>query len=206
MKLNDGSNVSAGVGGTLALEFANTAGWHLAAEPFERLRRWVDFVRWAAEQGMIGKNLSETLSAAECSLDPIIALRETIFRVGVAAARGATPTAEDIAMLVRHGSSPLPPGEWLEGRLRWRFDEEVAAEQLLHLIARDAIDLIANQRVARLRLCEGGECGWLFLDLGRGRQRRWCSMSDCGNRAKAREAYKRAKARLVASSDDVERV
>jgi predicted RNA-binding Zn ribbon-like protein len=34
-----------------------------------------------------------------------------------------------------------------------------------------------------------GHCGWMFLDLSRQRTRRWCSMEDCGNRAKARRHY-----------------
>jgi predicted RNA-binding Zn ribbon-like protein len=31
------------------------------------------------------------------------------------------------------------------------------------------------------------------LDLSRGKTRRWCSMDDCGNRAKARRHYARGK-------------
>jgi predicted RNA-binding Zn ribbon-like protein len=39
--------------------------------------------------------------------------------------------------------------------------------------------------------CEGEGCSWLFLDTSRNRSRRWCSMEDCGNRAKARRHYER---------------
>ena len=45
-----------------------------------------------------------------------------------------------------------------------------------------------------MRLCgatyEDG-CGWVFLDETKNRRRRWCSMKDCGNRAKARRHYAR---------------
>jgi len=44
------ARVSAGIGGSLALEFANTAGWHLDAEPVERLGDWRHVLRWAMEQ------------------------------------------------------------------------------------------------------------------------------------------------------------
>jgi predicted RNA-binding Zn ribbon-like protein len=37
--------------------------------------------------------------------------------------------------------------------------------------------------------CEGDVCGWLFLDRSPAGRRRWCSMRDCGNRAKARRHY-----------------
>jgi len=44
-------------------------------------------------------------------------------------------------------------------------------------------DLLRSDRFARLRECR--RCTHLFLDQGRGVGRRWCSMSRCGNRAKA---------------------
>jgi predicted RNA-binding Zn ribbon-like protein len=44
-------------------------------------------------------------------------------------------------------------------------------------------DLLRSDRFSRLRECR--RCTHLFLDQGRGVGRRWCSMSRCGNRAKA---------------------
>jgi hypothetical protein len=41
----------------------------------------------------------------------------------------------------------------------------------------------------RVRRCANPECGWLFLDDSRAGKRRWCSMSSCGNRARARRHY-----------------
>jgi predicted RNA-binding Zn ribbon-like protein len=45
----------------------------------------------------------------------------------------------------------------------------------------------------RIGICEGGLCGWLFLDESRGKRRRWCDMNDCGGRAKARRYYDKHK-------------
>ena len=53
----------------------------------------------------------------------------------------------------------------------------------LAAIARDAVETIAR-RSGRLRRCEGTHCGRLFVDVSRGRRRRWCSMARCGNRVK----------------------
>jgi predicted RNA-binding Zn ribbon-like protein len=36
----------------------------------------------------------------------------------------------------------------------------------------------------RVKVCASADCRWAFLDTSRNRSRRWCSMSDCGNRAK----------------------
>src|SRR3954471_24607913 len=43
---------------------------------------------------------------------------------------------------------------------------------------------------ARLKTCPMDDCMWAFYDFSRNRSRTWCSMSMCGNRAKAR-AYRR---------------
>jgi predicted RNA-binding Zn ribbon-like protein len=46
---------------------------------------------------------------------------------------------------------------------------------------------------ARLKVCPGVECGWMFFDHSRNQTSRWCSMSVCGARAKARSHYRRHK-------------
>lgn len=41
----------------------------------------------------------------------------------------------------------------------------------------------------RLKACRADDCLWVFVDHARNRSRAWCSMRECGNRAKAR-AYR----------------
>jgi len=55
----------------------------------------------------------------------------------------------------------------------------------------DAAALLSSPRHAAVHGCGDRECGWMFLDTSRGHTRRWCSMKDCGNRAKARRHYRR---------------
>jgi predicted RNA-binding Zn ribbon-like protein len=43
----------------------------------------------------------------------------------------------------------------------------------------------------RLKACPGHDCGWAFYDHSRNQSSRWCSMSVCGGRAKARAHYHR---------------
>lgn len=43
----------------------------------------------------------------------------------------------------------------------------------------------------RLRPCANDECRLFLLDRSRGGTGRWCSMSGCGNRMKARRHYRR---------------
>ena len=61
-----------------------------------------------------------------------------------------------------------------------------------------AVSLLTSGEATRVRVCgmyDEEECSWLFLDRTKGGTRRWCSMRDCGNRAKARRHYARAKER-----------
>jgi predicted RNA-binding Zn ribbon-like protein len=44
---------------------------------------------------------------------------------------------------------------------------------------------------SRLKICPGDDCGWAFFDHSRNQTGRWCSMSVCGGRAKARTHYRR---------------
>jgi len=191
--MTERTQISAGIGGSLALEFANTAGWHLSPEPVERLQDWRDVVRWAAEQRLVEADQTDALAQLKVALEPVNALREAIFRIGVARARHEHPAAADLDLVIARASGPLPAGTWSGEALRWRFDASEVQSLLLGLIARDAVALFASERAARLRLCAGEHCGWLFLDESRGKPRRWCSMSDCGNRSKARRAYARRK-------------
>ena len=44
---------------------------------------------------------------------------------------------------------------------------------------------------ARLKVCPGVDCGWVFYDHSRNNSSRWCSMAVCGGRTKARSHYRR---------------
>jgi len=52
-----------------------------------------------------------------------------------------------------------------------------------------AVDLVRTVELRQLRACpvDDGGCGFLFLDRSRNGSRRWCSMEDCGTRAKIRK-------------------
>lgn len=56
----------------------------------------------------------------------------------------------------------------------------------------DGIELL-DERPDRLRRCEHERCTLWFVDTSKAGRRRWCSMQTCGNRAKAKRHYARAK-------------
>jgi predicted RNA-binding Zn ribbon-like protein len=49
-----------------------------------------------------------------------------------------------------------------------------------------AAEAMADGSWERLKACRSDTCRWAFVDNARNRSRQWCSMSMCGNRAKAR--------------------
>jgi predicted RNA-binding Zn ribbon-like protein len=73
---------------------------------------------------------------------------------------------------------PARPGT-PEGALGW----------LLAAVARAA----ADGTWTRLKVCRNPGCRWAYYDRSRNRSREWCSMSVCGNRAKARAFRSRAR-------------
>lgn len=79
-----------------------------------------------------------------------------------------------------------------------RMRTGTAAEHLIpDRLALAAVDLLCSTDLTHLRACpaQDGGCGWMFLDHSRNTSRRWCSMSDCGARAKARRLTERRRAR-----------
>jgi predicted RNA-binding Zn ribbon-like protein len=67
-----------------------------------------------------------------------------------------------------------------------RFEIDDAAGLAAPLLATlwSAGQLLISRDRARVRVCPGSGCGWLFLD--RTGRRRWCTMATCGNREKVR--------------------
>jgi predicted RNA-binding Zn ribbon-like protein len=83
---------------------------------------------------------------------------------------------------------------WGAGELTWSIGREFDALDLLKPIVVSAAELMTGPRAGRVKQCQDDRgCGWLFVDESRAQNRRWCSMGDCGNRAKANRHYERVR-------------
>jgi predicted RNA-binding Zn ribbon-like protein len=63
------------------------------------------------------------------------------------------------------------------------------ADRVQHALAQVALDaavLLGTDQRGRLRMCASESCSARFYDASRAASRRWCSMTGCGNTAKAR--------------------
>jgi predicted RNA-binding Zn ribbon-like protein len=64
---------------------------------------------------------------------------------------------------------------------------------LLVPIARSAADLLSTGDLTLVRKCQNPQCILYFYDTTKNHARRWCSMTGCGNRAKAAAHYRRTR-------------
>lgn len=188
----------ASVAGALCLEFANTLGDRVAATPSEEdLRDYADLLTWAERMQVLSATRVAALRAwpavhpddAAAAFARAIALREAIYRVYTAVAARNVPTADDLAELnhaYRGAMTHIAVVPTADG-FAWRWDDVPdAPDAMLWPVARSAAELLLAPEHARVRHCAGAGCGWLFLDTTKNGSRHWCSMSGCGNRAKAR--------------------
>lgn len=116
-------------------------------------------------------------------------LRETLFRVFDAAARGEPAARADLDLIAATYAAALASSglEWSHDRYAWRRDAATTSlPAVLHPIIGSAVELLASERLAQLRRCGSATCYWLFLDETRNHSRRWCEMASCGNLAKVR--------------------
>jgi predicted RNA-binding Zn ribbon-like protein len=184
----------------LCLAYANTRYRRGTATPIEQLNGPDDLLRWAAAAerlpqrliGCISANWREQPDMAAIGFREATNLREAIFRCFAATAGGRPPADEDVAVL-NAALAEAPPRR----RLRlggWDIGmPDPSASALLAPTLWSAGDLLVGAQLQRVRQCANPECGWLFLDNSKSGNRRWCSMSACGNRAKAHRHYLRRK-------------
>jgi predicted RNA-binding Zn ribbon-like protein len=190
------------LGGELCLDFANTVGWHDSDDPKEWLNTYSDLMLWGKHAGMLTDKEAQKLidkaskrtSEAKRILEKAIQLRETIYRIFSSLIGKSQPIDEDLSILNSFLSDAMGRSRVIRTKegFSWGFHTgKGSLDWVLHPIARSTAELLASDKLQRVKKCSGPYCGWLFLDTSRNRSRRWCDMKDCGNRAKAKRHYHR---------------
>jgi len=193
------------LGGRLSLDFVNTADWHASDHPVEFLTSYPDLVAWSQHVGILTVHQVQHLLEEAAShpvdatvvLERAVALREAIYRIFSAISHGRPPQAADLATFNAELSGALAQSRIVSTAEGFAWDwagAEDALDWMLWPVVHDAADLLTSEELYRVGQCADDRCGWLFLDTSRNRSRRWCSMENCGNRAKARRHYKRQRA------------
>lgn len=187
------------IAGVLCLNFANTLYGHGKTPIHEYLFGYRDLVIWSRKVGILADTDDESLlreasrrpAEATAVFQRAIALRETIHRVFKALAHDERPKANDLATLNSARNEAFSASYIAAAAdgfaINWR--DRTALDRMLWPIVLSAAELLISADLDRVRQCGG--CDWLFVDKSRNHLRRWCSMSVCGNRAKARRFMER---------------
>ncbi|WLD93773.1 ABATE domain-containing protein [Alkalihalobacillus sp. AL-G] len=193
------------IGERLCLDFANTVSWHDSEDSREWLTSYEQLVGWCLHADILTEQQALSLlqqaegNPAEATkiLEKALEFREAIYRIFSSISNDETPGKTDLSILNGvlvdvYRSIQIIPGED-KFSLQFRKPDDSLAG-MLSPIVQSAIDILVSEKdLKRVKKCEGDPCGWLFLDTSRNRSRRWCSMADCGNRAKARRFYQNKK-------------
>jgi len=175
------------IAGNLALDFINTIGDRLG-EAREYLTSSAELSRWARLAGIVPPGARFALTPRR--LAAVRSAREDLYRLFHPIALGAPRPARASVAALDAGLARVAASRRLRVRgraVRWEWVPSPRdARALLAQVFASAAELLASGRFVDVRQCRGEGCGWLFLDRSHAGRRRWCSMSDCGNRNKAR--------------------
>jgi predicted RNA-binding Zn ribbon-like protein len=180
------------LGGSLALDFVNSVDRDETGRHRQGTDVLVDsgaMIQWGRRLGVIGQRRRPLIDARE--LDRSLELREALYVAFAAVAERRAPPRGSLERIEASYREAVQASElrWGSGhaRIGWAADDP---RRVRYAVVRDAVELLGDaERLARVKLCPGHNCGWLFLNTS-GRQR-WCSMETCGSRAKMRRLYQR---------------
>jgi len=185
------------VGGDPALDLINTVDWTSRGPEHERLENYEQLTRWAEGASVIDAAVGQRLRrlgeahprAAETAFAFALQARRTLHELFGAIARGdpAEPELARFNQLLREALSGLDiaPSDGTVYRWRWR-GEESDPRALVWRVLWSAASLLQSHEIGNVRVCDGDDCGWMYVDRSRNGFRRWCQMRTCGTREKTR--------------------
>ena len=187
------------VGGDPALDLINTVDWTSRGPEGERLETFEQLTGWAEGAAVIdaaaGRRLrrigEERPRAAESAVVHAHRVRG-VLRELFGAVAGGGPAGTALARFNRLLGEALAGVEVVPGaapgapyQLRWR-GEGFEPRTVVWRVLWSAAALLRSDEVANVRVCDGDDCGWMYVDRSRNGLRRWCQMRTCGTREKTR--------------------
>jgi len=184
------------IGGDAALDFVNTATGR-DNTPRDWLDSYARLLDWAALTHLLPAKILRELATrakrepakAAGSLARAKALREAMFLLTVGIISGRAPPKDALALLREHWIAGVDAHElrFTEGRVMPALRNDATDFDLVAaMVAYRMVGQVMPLPNERLRICQGPNCSWLFIDSSKAGRRRWCDMSVCGNAAKSR--------------------
>jgi predicted RNA-binding Zn ribbon-like protein len=195
------------IGGHVALDFVNTAEGRGDKDAGEALRTAADLRQWGERRGVIAgrattkstESTENTESGDADELPAALGARELLYRLFLDRSRGRPAAETDLAALERLATSAYQAAhldQAADGRLSWGWDR-AQLSTVRYVAVASALDLLSQGPAGRLKQCPGDDCGWFFIDTTKRGNRRWCSMSECGQEAKTARRRGRPASRLA---------
>lgn len=202
------------VGDALGLDFLNSVATPLDVpvdwiSDGEGLLDWVEQARLVPSEALYSVRAHALPGELDKVADQARHLREW-FRGFVREHKGRPLVAQDLAQLeplnrllerdeVFARITPILAGTDMPGGNASPLELQTARkwrtpETLLLPIGEALARLVCGEDFSHVKACEGPACTLLFADHTRGHRRRWCSMAQCGNRAKQAAHRHRVKA------------
>jgi predicted RNA-binding Zn ribbon-like protein len=170
-------------GGAAALDLTASLRGRLGPSPRELLETPQDLKRWLVAAGVASTPPRTGASDLATARD----LREAIY--AIASSLRVEHDARQARVVLNRIAAGIPAVPRLLAGGGVRLEGSAAA--LLVTVAREAVELFGGDAAPRIRQCESPSCALFFIDSSRRGDRRWCSMSACGNRAKIAEFRRR---------------
>lgn len=191
------------LGGDASLDFVNTVDWTPRGLERDRFTTYDRVIEWAQGasvlggteagrlRGAAGLRPREAVAALDAARQARLVLRELVVAVVNGFPRAAGLEGFN-ALLADAGAQTRLVRDAAGGLVRGWAGLGDALESVLWPVVWAAADLVSSSDVARLRMCAGHDCGWLYVDRSRNGLRRWCEMSVCGTAEKNRRRAQRA--------------
>ena len=189
------------IAGEAALDFVNTVTGR-DVQPRDWLDSYARLLEWAGRAKLLPAKSLQALAvsaarnpeSAARALAKAKKLRETLFEISSGIVERRAPSPESLELLRDHwlaGAESHDIG-MDRGHLAAVLDPRADGLDLVSsMVAWRFVGQVLPQPAKRLKLCDGPNCSWLFLDTSKAGRRRWCDMADCGNAAKSRRHYAR---------------
>jgi predicted RNA-binding Zn ribbon-like protein len=190
------------VGNLSCLDFVNTEPVQ-AGERVELLGGFGDLARWLREAGVLSADAARLAVArwdgtgeGRGVFREALKLRAAL-RAGAERLAAGKPVGDEMVEAINRvlAYRPAYPRLVRAGK-RYTSRLEPVSTSPLHLlvpVAESAAWLLEHGEPSMVRRCEGPRCVLLFYDTTRNKSRRWCSMEECGSRAKAVAYYRRSR-------------
>ena len=143
---------------------------------------------WLRAQGLM--STKEELAAGEAR--SLIDLRQAL-RALLRANHDRTANGEALKTLDLLSSQVAMELRFRDDQASLQARDGRSGQRAIGQILGIVYDAMADGSWLRMKICRAIDCQWAFYDSSRNRSGTWCSMSDCGNRAKARAFRERSR-------------